>query len=289
MRKINRHREPEFIKAFKSGKSREELMEMFSVKKARIGEMITLARKEGLIGAPRKERNPIDMVQARSLHAQGLTFANIAANMGRCSKKVAIALRSAGLPSKVPTYGEDVSAQIRSMYASGTPIKQISKILGLTQGQVTGRASRMGLTKVRAKDPRTLTDADKEKIKSMWMTYRTQDIADAVGCGTAAVSRWAKRMKLQPKKATTLPRTYKPRGSTAKENVVAPKHFKEMAVASDTVPDFARPWMTRASGECAYPYGIKGSVYSCCKPVWKHGTYCEGHAALCGGYKRIAA
>lgn len=39
----------------------------------------------------------------------------------------------------------------------------------------------------------------------------------------------------------------------------------------------ARPWLTRRSGECAYPvHGVGRRVWSCCRPAGPSG-YCEAH------------
>lgn len=44
-----------------------------------------------------------------------------------------------------------------------------------------------------------------------------------------------------------------------------------------------RPWLTRASGECAFPVGGRGwTTRSCCNPCGA-ATYCPAHAGVMRG------
>lgn len=46
---------------------------------------------------------------------------------------------------------------------------------------------------------------------------------------------------------------------------------------NDEIPPFARPWLTRQSGECPFAYGLKGNIHSCCRPKAPGRGYCAEH------------
>lgn len=50
------------------------------------------------------------------------------------------------------------------------------------------------------------------------------------------------------------------------------------------MPLTARPWLTRQPGECAFPFGERGSVMSCCAPTEE--TYCPAHRKAMGGARK---
>lgn len=47
---------------------------------------------------------------------------------------------------------------------------------------------------------------------------------------------------------------------------------------------FARPWLERERGQCAFPLGEKGAVMSCCFPTEE--TYCTAHRQAMGGKRK---
>lgn len=50
------------------------------------------------------------------------------------------------------------------------------------------------------------------------------------------------------------------------------------------VPATARPWLSRLPGECAFPFGERAAVFSCCAPTEE--TYCPAHRAVMGGQRK---
>jgi hypothetical protein len=63
-------------------------------------------------------------------------------------------------------------------------------------------------------------------------------------------------------------------------------HLERAEAAKPILADvsFARPWMERANGQCAFPLGERGSVMSCCFPTDE--TYCAAHRQAMGGLRK---
>lgn len=61
--------------------------------------------------------------------------------------------------------------------------------------------------------------------------------------------------------------------------VEKPKPVSAPVIVADV--SFARPWMERGSGQCAFPLGERYAVLSCCAPTAE--TYCKAHRAMMGG------
>lgn len=61
--------------------------------------------------------------------------------------------------------------------------------------------------------------------------------------------------------------------------VEKPKPVSAPVIIADV--SFARPWMERGSGQCAFPLGERYAVLSCCAPTAE--TYCKSHRAMMGG------
>ena len=64
------------------------------------------------------------------------------------------------------------------------------------------------------------------------------------------------------------------------------RHLERAEAAKPILADvsFARPWMERANGQCAFPLGERGSVMSCCFPTDE--TYCAAHRQAMGGKRK---
>ena len=61
----------------------------------------------------------------------------------------------------------------------------------------------------------------------------------------------------------------------------APKPEPTPAVIADL--SFARPWLERGPGQCAFPIGQRYEVQSCCAPIANADSYCEAHRTIMGG------
>ena len=63
-------------------------------------------------------------------------------------------------------------------------------------------------------------------------------------------------------------------------------HLEKAAAAKPILADvsYARPWLERQSGQCAFPLGDRYAVMSCCFPTDE--TYCAAHRQAMGGLRK---
>ena len=63
-------------------------------------------------------------------------------------------------------------------------------------------------------------------------------------------------------------------------------HLEKAAAAKPILADvsYARPWLERQSGQCAFPLGERHAVMSCCFPTDE--TYCAAHRQAMGGLRK---
>lgn len=63
-------------------------------------------------------------------------------------------------------------------------------------------------------------------------------------------------------------------------------HLEKAAAAKPILADvsYARPWLERESGQCAFPLGERYAVMSCCFPTDE--TYCAAHRQAMGGLRK---
>jgi hypothetical protein len=67
-----------------------------------------------------------------------------------------------------------------------------------------------------------------------------------------------------------------------RERIQTAKAERETVILADV--SFARPWMERESGQCAFPLGKRHEVLSCCFPTDE--TYCKAHRKAMGGLRK---
>ena len=67
-----------------------------------------------------------------------------------------------------------------------------------------------------------------------------------------------------------------------RERIEQAKIERETVILADV--SFARPWIERESGQCAFPLGKRYEVMSCCFPTDE--TYCKAHRQVMGGERK---
>lgn len=67
-----------------------------------------------------------------------------------------------------------------------------------------------------------------------------------------------------------------------RERMKTAKVERETVILADV--SFARPWIERESGQCAFPLGKRYEVMSCCFPTDE--TYCKAHRQAMGGRRK---
>ena len=106
-----------------------------------------------------------------------------------------------------------------------------------------------------------------EIIRKHWGGMTAKQIGIMAGMTSRSVSRHAREMGL-PRIASMKGGLSYVRNKTPKPSVESP---------NDIVPPHARPWLTRGPGECAFAYGLKGNIHSCCRPVVPGRKWCAEH------------
>lgn len=160
---------------------------------------------------------------------------------------------------------------ILERYADKETREQIAKRIGMTKGAVIGRMRRLGLTGLSPMAPKPWTQYEDDYLRENVGKMTQADIGRELGRESSSISIRLKKLGLRLDRAPT---TY-----------LTPRKAK----APEAVPLTARPWLTRTNRECKYLYGERHAYLACCAPVWMETGMCEHHAALCGGYRRVAA
>lgn len=98
-------------------------------------------------------------------------------------------------------------------------------------------------------------------------------------------SRVAKLVQAKAARETAeLKRKFKEQFTETVRVAKLPKPEPIPAVVADL--SFARPWLERRPGQCAFPIGQRYYVLSCCAPIASGDNYCEAHRTIMGGKRQ---
>lgn len=217
----------------------------------------------------------------KKLYESGERINDIAKRLGWTPVKTAAAIQrgidngAIIMRSRAKKWTPELDAVLREKYGKVSNA-EIAKALGSTERAIRSRANKIGLFT----DRRVWTSDDTQWLKDACADKSPSELAQESGWSQKQIYRMLKEHGL------SLPVTTIRKPAKAKKEKAVPRYSP--AVESDIIPETARPWQTRVFGECVYPYGERGAVMSCCAPTWRGTSYCEAHAALCGGY-RVAA
>lgn len=216
----------------------------------------------------------------KRLYEAGERIDDIAKRLGWTPVKTAAAIQrgidngAITMRPRAKKWTPALDAVLREKYGSVSNTV-LAEIFGATVRAVRTRANKIGLIAER----RVWTSDDTQWLKDSCGSKTTSELAEESGWSQKHICRMLKEHGL------SVPVAPRKKSATPKKKTV-PRYTA--SVESDAIPDTARPWTTRVFGECAYPYGERGSISSCCAPVWMGTSMCEAHAALCGGYRRAA-
>lgn len=300
------YRDPRFIQMKKDGKPHEEIGQTFGVRPRTVDWWVTLAIKDGLL-VPQKGRAPTPpevIERLRALWLSGMHIDDVVTELGYTHYSVRglltrfkivrnrppVRKKQKDDPSWLPT--------IERMKRDGKTDKQIAAHLGIFPTRVARLRRDSGLSFLTPKPNATWTKERETTLRRLWLSgLSCHLIGQQMGGLTHnQIASKAKRLNLPDKGAPAqrkvAARDYKSvcaanaqRAGTTR----GPKARKGPAEDPQVIPDFARPWLTRALSECSYPYGPRGNIHSCCKPVFGVSQWCESHHALCTVERRIAA
>lgn len=293
-----KHRIPQFIEMKKAGKSHEEIGAAFGVRPRTVDWWVTSAIKEGLL-TPIKGRAPVqdDVVEKlKELWLSGLHIDEVVKRLGRSRFSIRGLLNryriARQLPPVRPKMDVDPSwlPAIVRLKKEGKTDRQIGNALGISQARVARLRKESGIKGMIPKPSSPWTPEDEATLKRLWFTGAScYLIGQQMGDRTASqILSKGTRMGLPtrgfPLRRKVADRDYKTVSLAAmarKGTTLGPRAKAGPKEEPNIIPDFARPWLTRALGECSYPYGPRGNIHSCCKPVFGVSQWCEAHTALC--------
>lgn len=275
----NRHREPAFIDAYKRGDSIKDIAKMMAIPYRNANRYINKAVDEGLIKRRTHRWTQAERDLMFGHHKRGLSYAKIAEAMGVKESQVAGQMKKmidkGVVLKKAPTWTPEMDEKLTRIL-SFLPFRRAAEEMGVTIGSVASRAARLGLKSLNNK-----TDWSPDRIEFLKANYETmtqREMGAELGFSESTISLRLKKMGLKSPGM---------RRAAATPSYITPRAAKVEPV--EVIPDTARPWLTRLRGECSYPYGERHNIHSCCAPVWRGTGMCEAHAALCGGYVKVAA
>ena len=206
----------------------------------------------------------------------GLSFSQIAGPLGRSRNAVAGQARRLGLSQPAVVKWTPERIKEASAMMSTRTYSDIGAHFGVSKNSVASMAKRYGFKGTFKKVD--VLDADEQQyMLDNYLTKSVREIGAHLGRSGSTIAKRLKAMGLS-----------QPRSRAQTVTVFAKPRVKP-APAVEVIPDTARPWLTRLRGECSYPYGERHNIHSCCAPVWRGTGMCETHAALCGGYHKVAA
>lgn len=276
---LYRHREPAVIEAYKRGDTLIQIAAMMGINKHTANKHLSRAADEGLIQRRLPRWSEKDRDTALRLHKEGLSYLEIGAAMGKTKEQIAGQMTrflKGGKRDKRPSvWTPERDAELKRRVVLST-YRETAKSMGITVGSVASRAAKLGLKPV--KRDHVWMEKDSQYLRDSYRTTTQREMAAFLGVHSSTISV---RLKALGLKSPVI------RGNRQPVTYLAPKAAK--AEPSNVIPSTARPWLTRLRGECNYPYGERGDIHSCCAPVWRGTGMCEDHAALCGGYHKVAA
>jgi GcrA cell cycle regulator len=155
-------------------------------------------------------------------------------------------------------WSEDQIAKLVKMWDLGASAASCAKQLGVTRNAVIGKIHRLrngGYAFNRQKMNPVQAALSRPPRKPRLPRERLNE-DNAMLARVRAAAKAAKAAKAEPKKVRDIP--------------------EAVPVIIDA--SFAKPWLERSFGECAYPIGGDGAdTVSCCAPNQLGSSYCAGH------------
>lgn len=292
-----RHENPEFIAMHNAGKSLKAIAEHFKVKPDTVRSWLTLSNKAGTTKPSLKIWTASELADIKARWEAGERQESIAVTYGVTPRAITARIEHMGIKRVRGTYNtkpkfwtEERLNQLRELDAKRTHDEDICRIMGVTMHQISGIRYRNG---IRKGDQRLWTPEEEAILRNMWATDAgPAQIGERLKRIPSAITGKARRMGL-PRKS--YPGARRPAHdartriiSINKARAAARPKVEKPVETPEVIPDHAKPWLERVRGECAYPYGPRGNIHSCCKPVFNEGVYCEGHSATCYAFKVAA-
>lgn len=303
------YRDPKFIEMKKAGHSHREIGEAMGVNYRSVDRWASTAIAKGLLpkmsGRAPTDASLIERLKEMWLGGKHVDDIASALEKSRSAVRGLIArykFRRNQVVQKPRFWTDDKIAQVRQMREANASDYAIAKALGTTARSVLRArvAHKIDLKAVKKARPAqtSWTDEKEATLRRLWFTGKScYLIGQEMGGLTAnQVLSKGRRMGLAdkgpPLKRKVADRDYKSVSVAAmarKGTTLGPRAKPGPKEDPHIIPEFARPWLSRVHGECSYPYGPRGQIHSCCKPVFGVSQWCESHHALCTTDRKIAA
>lgn len=276
--------DPKFLEMYRAGKTNREIAAVFGINSTSVSKYVKRAIDKGMLVAKSERFTPEDDAVIVSMFNDGKSQRQMAEALGRSRAGISNRVAKLGLSEKKKvTWTPERTAILLKMIKNST-YDQIAKATGVSRNNVASKAGRMGLKRPTLET--NFTAEDQAFVMENYQDMSMIDIAKHLGRTSGWMSDKFKKLGISPsgKRRVLVRRYVKPKPVTP--SYVTPK--VPVQIVTETPPDTARPWLTRLRGECSYPYGERHNIHSCCAPVWLGTGMCEAHAALCGGYVKVA-
>jgi transposase len=215
---------------------------------------------------------------------------------GRSRNAVVRRIQELGLNVRPVVWSEADDAELARLYGMATlTIPSVAKQMKRSPAAVRSRAIFIGIVKTQ---DLSWTKEQDDQLRDLWKRIGPAQISRILGRTATSIQTKAMRMGL-PRRTHLYPVTRKVadrdyqsvKEANARRTGTTLRVIPQALFVDEglTIPLEARPWLQRKRGECAYPYGERGNIHSCCKPVFGKSVYCQTHSAVCFNYERKAA
>lgn len=298
---IPKYQRPEFLRLHAQGLTNRQIAERLGTTVGTAENWVRKAKAKGLLGARRTHKvwTPERVAEAKRLFDSHVNMVEMAETMG-----VTLSAMRACVAHRKWTRGNRNVVNIpvdvlHQLVSEGLSDVEIAKKLGCRSSTVQRRRTAAGIVAAVRGHAHQFTPAMETQLLRLFKAgFSSTSIAKQMKVSPGFVRKRAKAlgiwdaMPIQRAKHLTKPETRKKAEATKREKRGLPIRVIPVVQIDEptpeVIPDHARPWLTRKFGECAYPYGERGNVHSCCKPTFNGTSLCEGHAALCFDYRKAA-
>lgn len=233
------------------------------------------------------------------MRRKGVTLRKMAEHFGKKPKTIFDWVKRAaakGLVEMNKNWTPEEKQRLADLRSEGKTNKEIAAIVGRSVGSVEGQIRNSGMTKTEPRKPATTWTAEQDAIlrDGYAKNLPVSQISKRLDRSPGSVAGRAARLKLV--KTPNFSATVRKTPNRSYDSVVEANkaragrrlkpRLKTERVDPEIIPLTARPWLTRTTGECVYPYGPRGNIHACCLPVWDGRKMCEEHQALCYDYTK---
>lgn len=310
---MSRHLNPLFLRMRFEKRPLAEIAAALGVAKSTVQDYVTDFNKRGFISPVYKHggrKSPPGRVELLTeLWLAGMHVEDVAKRLGTTRAAVEGLVAYHGIKRDRPVFKAykwtpERIAQLRQLREANKTDEEIGQVMGMA-AKTINRARRKFANDKGKPDYvpyKAWSDEEAAELVRLWTVLKLNPAEIARRMGRTRNQIESKSLRLRLPRNVALKIIKKPAArsydTVAASNrarfgtTMKPRPKAGPKEDSNVIPLTARPWLTRERGECVYPYGARGNVYSCCQPVWGENNMCEAHFAACHDFsrsKRVAA